>query len=281
MPRALVVTIVHHPSDARIRHREIAALLDAGWAVTYAAPFSGYGVTIPSGPSGLTVVDIPRASGRRRLRALRSARQLLATRSRDHDVVLVHDPELLVVLPGLDRPPVVWDVHEDTPATLTLKPWLPALLRRPVAAVVNVVERFAVRRVHVILAEESYRSRFGLDALVVPNTVWVPNQVVPAGDRRVVYLGYVTLARGATELVYIARRLVESTRGATRLLVIGGADEASRRLLEPAADAGYLDWPGFIPSDKALGMLSGALAGLSLLHDEPNYMGSMPTKVVE
>jgi glycosyltransferase involved in cell wall biosynthesis len=30
-----------------------------------------------------------------------------------------------------------------------------------------------------------------------------------------------------------------------------------------------------------LGMLSGALAGLSLLHDEPNYRNSVPTKIIE
>jgi len=35
-------------------------------------------------------------------------------------LLLVHDPELLLVLPPKDkRPPTVWDVHEDTAAALT------------------------------------------------------------------------------------------------------------------------------------------------------------------
>jgi hypothetical protein len=131
--RALVVTVVHHPGDARIRHREISALLDAGWQVTYAAPFSGYGVDPPDGLDGLVTVDVPRATGRRRFAALRGARALLRVRAPGHDVVLLHDPELLLTLPGLNLPPVVWDVHEDTAAAVTLKPWLPGPLRSPAA----------------------------------------------------------------------------------------------------------------------------------------------------
>ena len=38
---------------------------------------------------------------------------------------------------------------------------------------------------------------------------------------------------------------------------------------------------GFVPSARALPMLDGALAGLSLLEDRPNYRHSMPTKVIE
>jgi glycosyltransferase involved in cell wall biosynthesis len=281
MGSALVVTVVHHPSDARIRHREIEALLSYGWQVTYAAPFSGYGVAMPTEPSVVTPVDLPRSMGWRRVRALCAARELLATRAKQHDVVLLHDPELLPTVLGLDLPPVVWDVHEDTPAALTLKPWLPRFCRQPMAALVSTVERLAARRVHLILAEEGYRDRFGSDPVVVPNTVKVPDSVESPGDNRVVYLGHVTLARGARELVYIAQQLTESTRGAVRPLILGDADESARQLLEPAAAAGYLDWPGFVPSDKALGMLSGAMAGLSLLHDEPNYRNSMPTKVIE
>ena len=41
--RVLVVTVVHDPEDARIRHREREALIAAGVQVTYAAPVTGYG----------------------------------------------------------------------------------------------------------------------------------------------------------------------------------------------------------------------------------------------
>lgn len=42
--RILVVTVVHHPEDARILHREIAALRERGHEIVYAAPFTARSV---------------------------------------------------------------------------------------------------------------------------------------------------------------------------------------------------------------------------------------------
>ena len=61
----------------------------------------------------------------------------------------------------------------------------------------------------------------------------------------------------------------------------GPADGRARAQIEPAAAEGLLRWRGFVPNDQAMPMLDGALAGLSLLHDEPNFRHSLPTKVVE
>jgi glycosyltransferase involved in cell wall biosynthesis len=273
--RALVVTVVHHPEDARIRHRQIAALLEAGWAVTYAAPFSGYAVRQPPVSPGLTTVDLPRASGRRRLRALRAARTLLAARGQEHDVVLLHDPELVVAAHRLPLPTVVWDVHEDTAAAVSLKPWLPTPLARVAAGSVRRLERVAERHHQLLLAEDSYAERFQGAHLVVPNTTVVPAAVPPPDQPRVVYVGHLTAARGVLELITLARLLA----GHLTVEVIGHADSPSRDALEAAADV--IDWRGFLPYDEAMARVSGAWAGLSLLHDEPNYRHSRPTKVIE
>lgn len=279
---ALVITVVHHPEDSRVRHRQIAALLEAGWRVTYAAPWSGYGLPVPSGVTGLTAVDLPRARGRQRTAALRGARRLLRTRAGEHDVVLLHDPELLLATPGLTLPPVVWDVHEDTAAAVEVRPWIPGPLRRPAAAAVRAVERLAERRVHLLLADHHYTRRFRGAHPVVPNVIAVPDRPAPAaqpqdGVLRVVYLGSNTLERGAAEMVQVARDLP----GGVRVEVIGPAHGPAEGVLRAAADEGVLDWLGFLPPDRAVARLDGALAGLCLLHDEANFRPSMATKVVE
>jgi glycosyltransferase involved in cell wall biosynthesis len=272
---ALVATVVHHPEDARILHRQIRALLDAGHTVTYIAPFRERGVT--PWPE-LSVVDVPRAAGRRRLRALRAARAALAAHAPTADVLLFHDPELLLALPD-ERPPTVWDVHEDAAAALLTKPWLPRPLRRPLAPIVRSFERRAERRMHLLLAEEGYRDRFALDHPVIPNTTYVPGapERVPGTDR-VVYLGHLSAARGAAELVELGRLLRPH---GVRVEVIGSADPQTRPLLRAAQQEEAVHWYGFVPNDQALRMISGALAGISLLHDTANYRHSMPTKVVE
>lgn len=286
-PRALVITVVHHPADARIRHRQISALLDAGWEVTYAAPWEGHGAPRQTEVPGLRTVEVVRAAGRRRLAALRSARGVLRRLGQQHDVVLLHDPELLPATLGLGSlPPVVWDVHEDTSAAVEVRSWLPRLLRRPAAMGVHWWERWAEDRFTLILADEQYAGRFRRPHPVVPNTTRVPADPPPAGSRpgdvhRVVYLGSVTLERGAQEMVEVAGLLRSRTGGGVRLEVLGPAHGVAGELLRRAHDQGELQWVGFVPNDEALARLDGALAGLSLLHDVANFRPSMPTKVVE
>ncbi|OLT17790.1 hypothetical protein BJF80_00155 [Serinicoccus sp. CUA-874] len=285
--RILVVTVVHHPDDARIRHRQVSSLLAAGWEVTFAAPFTGHGVQRPTDVPGLTTVDVTRAAGRRRMAAQRDARRVLRELGPRHDVVLLHDPELVPVTLGLSLPVTVWDVHEDTMAVVALRSWVPDRLRRPLAAAASALERSAERRMVLILADEDYAHRFAREHLVVPNTTPVPKDPPPAGTPddqgrlRAVYLGSLARERGVAELVAVGEQLRRRTGGRVFLEVIGPGHGTAGEALAKAHDAGQLTWTGFLPAGEALARLDGALAGLSLLHDVANFQPSMPTKVVE
>ena len=281
--RVVVCTIVHHPGDARIYHRQIRALLDAGHEVTYIAPFDAENFHPERIGSHLRVISVPRAVGRRRLGALLAARRALAAASAGADLLLIHDPELLLALPPRrKRPPTIWDVHEDTAAALSTKPWLPRPLRPPAAFAVHAAERTAERRVHLILAEQGYVARFPGPHPVVPNTTYVPETpappAAPGDDQRVIYVGHLSLDRGVGEMIELAGLL--RPHGIT-LELVGQADGQARARIEPAQAAGLVRWPGFVPNDQAMPMIDGAVAGLSLLQDEPNFRHSMPTKVVE
>lgn len=290
--RVLVVTVVHTPHDARIHHRQIRALRDAGVAVTQIAPFSATGTDPAAGVAGVRAVDVPRAVGRHRLAALRAARRRIARLAPDHDLVLLHDPELVLAVAGRLRrlPPVVLDVHEDLVAALVDdRPWIPTPLR-PLA-------RLAARRLErasedhlagLLLAEASYQQRFRRDHPVVPNLPWLPVDPPPAGtEPRVVYVGRLSVGRGAHELIAVgdALRAADVRRGAQgpaiHLEVAGAADADVLPALRAANDRGALVWHGYLPNDRAMALVRGSIAGLSLLHDLPNYRGSMPTKVVE
>ena len=285
--RVVVCTVVHHPADARIFYREIRALLDAGHDVTYIAPHGEPGQppvqdqdldfserTVGS----LTTVTIPRAVGRRRLGALRAAKAAMAAQMAGADLLLVHDPELLLVLPPRRRrPPTVWDVHEDTAAALTTKSWLPAWLRALAAGGVHTAEHLAEHRLHLLLAERGYQDRFGSTHPVVPNTTYVPPQAAPpSGPRRVVYVGWLSPDRGSAEMVELGRLLAPH---GIAVELIGQADGAARAHIEAGRDV--VHWHGFVPNADALRLVEGALAGLSLLQDEANFRHSMPTKIAE
>ncbi|HJY68343.1 MAG TPA: glycosyltransferase family 4 protein [Streptosporangiaceae bacterium] len=281
--RVVVCTIVHHPADARIYHRQIRALLEAGHQVIYIAPVEVEDFSAERTGPQLQIISVPRAVGRRRIGALRAARRELARQSAGADLLLVHDPELLLALPPRrKRPPTVWDVHEDTAAALSTKAWLPRPLRPAAAAGVHAAERLAERRLHLILAEQGYVERFSRPHPVVPNTTYVPETAPPpdppGAAQRVIYVGWLSPDRGVAEMIELGALL--QPRGIT-VELIGQADARARALIEPAQAQGLLKWSGFVPNDQAMRKVDGALAGLSLLQDEPNFRHSMPTKVVE
>jgi glycosyltransferase involved in cell wall biosynthesis len=284
----LVMTVVHNPEDARIRRRQITALLAAGWKVTYVAPFQAFGLKVPParpadlGRGNLRCINIARSSGRHRFRAWRAARTMLRALAHDHDLVLVHDPELVLAAAGLRLRNLIWDVHEDPAAALQVKSWMPKPLRRPVAAGWRRAERVAERQHHLLLAEHAYRQRFRQWHPVIANSVTVPKAIAPAGDDRVSYLGSVTMSRGCDTMIKVGRELRRRTDGAVTLEVIGeAADSEARQALQDAAGAGDVRWLGFVRSEEALARVSGSLAGLCLLRDLPNYRVSLPTKIVE
>lgn len=279
-PRVLVCTVVHHPGDARIAHREMGAMLDAGFEVTYLAPFSGFGV---DARPGVTSVDVRRSYGRRRLGALRDAYAKIRALAPEHDLVLLHDPELLLVARAAGRTPVVWDVHENVPATVDLRTWIPGWLRGPLVTFLTWLLARAERRHHLLLAEHGYRDLFEGVHPIVPNSTSVPATVPgpdPDGPARVVYLGSLTRDRGAGEIVALAQALAERPED-VRLEVVGTAHGEVGAQLQAEHDAGRLVWHGFVPNDRALELIHGAVAGLALLHDEQNHRVSLPTKNME
>lgn len=222
--------------------------------------------------------------GRKRVTAIRAARRLLARHAPYADLVLLHDPELLLAVPRQlrrrsGRSKVIWDVHEDTASALSSKGWLPGPLQALGRPLVRRMERRAERRYHLLLAEDGYRARFHKDHPVVPNTTYVADVPPdPPSDRRVVYVGHLSAARGALDMIEAARAL--SVEGIA-VELIGAADQEIKPLLRDAQREGHLRWYGFVPNDRALRIAEGATAGLALLHDEPNYRHSMPTKLVE
>jgi glycosyltransferase involved in cell wall biosynthesis len=275
--KALVVTCAHRGDDARIVHRQARSLLLAGHQVTLVGPLPD---SVASDPDGLARVPIPRAVGRHRFRSWRACVSAVRARLHEHDLLLLHDPELLPVLAlQVGKIPTVWDVHEDFVASVDDREWIPGPLRSAVASVVRITERTARRRLTVILAEDSYAERFP-GAAVVPNSTWIPAHAAafdPTVLPRVVHVGRLSRGRGVEELLETGRRLGSRAE----LVLIGDADPEVTSSVREAHVAGHVRWLGHLPNPAALEHVDGALAGLALLHDEANYRHSRPTKIIE
>lgn len=272
--RILVTTVAHRGDDARILHREIGALLEAGCEVIYVAPEPRADVP------GLEHVVVPRSTGRRRVGAWLAAARVIRSRRREADLVLVHDLEL--VLPARIAAwgrRVVWDVHEDLVQSVADRSWIPVALRPVARAVVSLTERVARLGIPIILAEHSYTQRMG-SWPVVPNTTPVPDSIAPPdvdGRPRIVYVGRISWSRGLAEMIEVGRRLGDTCS----VELVGAVDADAQSALDEAVDDGVVVWHGYLGNSDALALTEGALAGLSLLGEHGNFVGSMPTKIFE
>jgi glycosyltransferase involved in cell wall biosynthesis len=192
----------------------------------------------------------------------------------------VHDPELVPSLMAVQHPCKIWDVHEDTSAALSMKSWLPTPLRKLTARGVQSLEGKAEGQLHLLLAEQGYVDRFSMRHPVVPNSTPVPESVSDPDQPRAVYVGHISQARGGKDLIAVGS-LLRRRGSSMKLEVIGHADPQMATELASAHSNGDIVWHGFLPNASALKIVEGSMAGLSLLHDEPNYRHSKPTKVIE
>jgi glycosyltransferase involved in cell wall biosynthesis len=264
-----VVTVVHWPDDTRIRERLIRSLAPV-FDVIYAARSPG-----PSDRVGVEYVEL---AGGRLMRNLRAFRLGLTA---DWDVCVIHDPELVVcgiVSRMVRRRPVVFDVHEDFPASAHTRAWVPRPLRGLLSLLLKGLMRLAEATLTITLAEPGYRRLFAREHPTFPNypdTVGYPRATTDV-DGPVVYLGDVTIERGAD----VAVAACSSSQIPLRL--IGRITTETRsRLVELSTLGDRLTMDGLLPNKVAIEALTGASVGLAPLRDLPNYRSSQPTKILE
>jgi glycosyltransferase involved in cell wall biosynthesis len=266
--RLLVVTTVHHPDDNRIREKTIRSL-EPDFQITYAARSPG-----PSNVSGLVWQPLPGGRLRRNIRAWRVAW------SGGFDSVSLHDPELLLlglVLSSAGRTAVVFDVHEDIPAQIMTKEWVPKVVRKPLAATARMLLRLAERSMTLTLAESSYSSIFDREHPVISNFPDTSDLPKTSGGDGAVYVGDVTVARGLVDAV------VACGIAGVPLTVVGPYRPEVRAAMEAAASrlGTHLVMTERLPHDRAMEVVASAAVAISPLRDIPNYRHSIPTKVLE
>ncbi|MFO0912525.1 MAG: glycosyltransferase family 4 protein [Pirellulales bacterium] len=154
--RVAHLTSVHRWNDTRIYARMCRSLAEAGYDVHLVVAKDD----LPANASayGVTVHAVPEAKKGRWERATRTTKDVLeVARKLDADIYHLHDPELLPIGLKLRKQgkKVIYDAHEDLPATLVDKPWIPhavgSVLARPIGWV---EQRLASRMTAVIGAEE-------------------------------------------------------------------------------------------------------------------------------
>ena len=279
--RVAHLTTVHRRDDIRIYHKQCRALAAKGFEV-HLCVGDGRGDQVLG---QVQVHDIGAVRGRARrilFQPLKMARRAAALRA---DVYHLHDPELVFAGWWLSfRAKVVYDSHEDFPRALLSKFWIPAPLRRPLAAFSELLEDFVAARLDAVsAATPRIARRF---RRVNPRTVEVNNfplaeELAPApgtsrAARTACYLGGLSLVRGVLEMV----RAMEHVDG--RLLLAGPFDSPeTERLCRAEPGWANVEYLGVLDRAGVRAVMGKACVGLVVLHPEPNYIESLPIKMFE
>ena len=218
-----MLTNVHSPFDQRIFYKEAQALVQGGYRVVVVGP----------GPAewcglcdGVEIQTVPVPNGVRH-RLCNLGRLLWAGLATKADCYHFHDPELLLVGVALRLfgRRVVYDVHEHFPLVALVRPWVPARLRRVLAATVDIVERSLARHLTAVVGVvEEQGQRFATRPFAVVKNYPRLECFAPGGKKdgpySLVHIGSLSEDRGGLFLLEIMRELAK-THPQVRLLSVG------------------------------------------------------------
>jgi glycosyltransferase involved in cell wall biosynthesis len=279
------LTSAHPAWDVRIAFRECGTLAAAGYEVVLIAA----GGTIQALPEGVVLrsVPLPRNRWERMTRTVWNV--LRSALAENADVYHFHDPELAgagLILRALGRK-VVFDVHEDIPKDIIDKPWIPAPMRRPIAAsavlVLKVLENIFSA---IVTATPSIARRFKPDRTVIvsnyPRLEDLPLDATDAARREdaALYLGSITRLRCIDEMVQAMARPEAAPH--TKLLLAGKFDgDALERSVRALPGWERVDFRGQCSRPQVKQLLAQARVGLLLYGAAANHDECVPNKLFE
>ena len=205
------LTSAHPQEDIRIFRKECVSLARRGYEVYQISGGETYE------KAGVRLIGVgDRGKGRAGRMIFFARRIYRAALALDADVYHFHDPELLPWGLRLKRrgKKVIFDSHEDVPAQLLDKGWIPAPLRKLVSGAYKAYETFAVRRFDAVVAAtphigETFAGR--VKKVVVVNNypmlddVVFQNKPFSERDRAVCYAGGISEVRGEKVMVEAMR----------------------------------------------------------------------------
>jgi len=281
MIKVCILTSVHPPFDTRIFHKEAKSLVKAGYDVTLIAQRNKEETV-----DGIRIVPLPKPKNRldRMTRTVWVAyRKALKI---DADIYHFHDPELIPIGLLLKRhgKRVIYDVHEDVPRQNLSKSYIPAAFRKPISAMIEIMEAFSARRFDgVVTATPFINKRFlGLGARAVNvNNYPLISELCPTEnqwkqkEKAVCYVGGIAGIRGAFEMVRAIGKI------GYRLFLGGEVESNIEKKLKEMPGWKNVETLGFLDRNAVKCILSRSMGGLVVLHPSINYRDGLPVKMFE
>ncbi len=279
------ITSVHQPGDARIFVKECQSLAKYGYDVyfVYAASESVTEVV-----DGVTKIAVRRAGNGRFNRFVKDTKNVVeAAKNTGARVFHFHDPELIPHAVKLHKQGniVFYDAHEDLPLQILSKHYIPSIIRRPIAYMTSLLERWMARNCSAIVAATpSIHNKFqsiGANCITVHNFPRVDELLIditskPKHDFAACYVGGIMATRGIYQITDAMAELD------CDLHLCGSFSPSSLRN-EVVGKPGWkkIIEHGFLNRKQVADVYRKCDVGIVTLLPSPNYIDAYPVKMFE
>ncbi|MBC1474450.1 glycosyltransferase family 4 protein [Listeria grandensis] len=287
----MMFSSVHPYQDARIFYKEALTL-----AKYYYVDFYGVGNGQVEVKENLSISLLPKRSRLQRYKnILELKKQIKKSSAKFYHF---HDPELLLLVPFIQRnkkgAKIIYDMHENFPAAIQNKNWIPKPFRKVLSLLVENGERHYLKMLNgLIFAEKSYSKHY-VDIDVAKADIYnfpirvdisqcsIPN--IKTRPLRLIYIGRIATVRGVFEMLEAVSQLVREGIE-VELLLIG---ESERNVLQEIISfieanelQNHVCYKPYVNYEDIWEYYFEADVGICLLHPVPNYTDSLATKIFE
>lgn len=270
------VTSVHPRNDIRIFRKECVSLARAGYEVTL----------VQQGESGeqdgVHLLGFGAVETSRLKRMTQGAKKAyMLAKTVDADIYHLHDPELLPYGVKLKRAgkKVIFDSHEDVPADILEKYWLPKPLRKMISRMYAFYEtkKFAkldgLIGVTPSLCDRLKKSNKGT-AMITNYPIWEDGLPEPTfTENKVVFPGLLSDLWSIGTLLEVAERLP----GLTVELRSSNVEGDLLARLQAMPGWKQVNFPGRATHDEVMRLMTECLCGMALCLPCPNTGGNLGT----
>lgn len=286
MVKVCHMTSVHHSHDTRIFYKECTSLAKAGYDVYLVAP------GLSRREQGVGVIGVGEKPHSRIKRMIVMVRRVFSVALElDCEIYHLHDPELLragIKLKKLGKK-VIYDSHENYPAQISNKTYLPRLVRNLISTLYRRYETYCVKRFDAVvfpckiegkdIFENRAKRTVFLDNYPLLDEVFDGETNPRAQDPfTVCYAGGLTHNRGITHLT---KAVYQS--GAKLLLAGRFNSKKYQTQLQTMKENECVDLLGQLSRNEVLNVYSRSSVGAATLLRVGQYgkTDNLPTKVLE
>ncbi|MHB9153670.1 MAG: glycosyltransferase family 4 protein [Spirochaetales bacterium] len=270
MIRVCHFTNGHDSFDPRVFYKQCRSLASVGYDVYLIGPD---GITKDMDGVKIRSVSIKYSNRFQRMTKVAYAVYKKAL-SIDADIYHFHDPELIPYGLKLKKKgkKVIFDSHEDSPADISVKEWIPRPLRKPIASLYRLYEKRAVKKFDAIISVTPHivdrMRKINEKTYLVTNYPIVDKTEMLDNSRKekvICYIGRIS-DEGLQKNVVLAFDKVKDAR----YLLAGHCEKVYLEMLMKLPQWKKVDYIGEIKFSDSRKLFSASLAGIQLLDYIPN-----------